>query len=183
LKIRVRHARILLRYLESVNFVFDNLWKSDQSVPDRLISPIITYEAWGRTATVGENPWKSVKVRINYPQRTLSSSPDFWDTRLSPIDWPCPKMVQFKFLAAKPNGVIPSGPSKDWKLAKHSILYLQRIHSVRYCVSQQIIADEIIFLKIWSIPFIQNNTFVFRTVVYMCRDLIMDFWSTQTFGR
>jgi hypothetical protein len=43
--------------------------------------------------------------------------------RLSPIDWPYLNMVRCKFLAPKPHGVIPSVPSKDPKLAKHSILY------------------------------------------------------------
>jgi hypothetical protein len=32
-------------------------------------------------------------------------------------------MVRCKFLAAKPYGAMPSGPSKDRKLAKHSVLY------------------------------------------------------------
>jgi hypothetical protein len=32
-------------------------------------------------------------------------------------------MVGCKFLAAEPHGIIPSGPSKDQKLAKHAVLY------------------------------------------------------------
>jgi hypothetical protein len=43
--------------------------------------------------------------------------------RLSPIDWPCPKMVGCIFLTAESYGVIPFGPSKDQKMAKHSVLY------------------------------------------------------------
>jgi hypothetical protein len=43
--------------------------------------------------------------------------------RLSPIDWPCPKMVQCKFLSAETNGVIPFGRSKDRRLAKKSPFY------------------------------------------------------------
>jgi hypothetical protein len=43
--------------------------------------------------------------------------------RLSPIDWPYQKMVLCKFSAAETHGVIPSGPSKDQKLAKNSVLY------------------------------------------------------------
>jgi hypothetical protein len=58
-----------------------------------------------------------------FSQGNLANSPDFLDPRLLPIDWPCPKMVGCKFLAAEPHGVIPSGPSKDKKLAKNSVFY------------------------------------------------------------
>jgi hypothetical protein len=50
-------------------------------------------------------------------------SPDFSDMKLSPNDWPCSKIVQYKFLAAKPYGVILSGLSKDRKLNKYSVTY------------------------------------------------------------
>jgi hypothetical protein len=62
-------------------------------------------------------------VKTCLSQGILANSPDFSDMRLSPIDWPCSKMVRYKFLGAKPYGVIHFGPSKDRKLAKNSVLY------------------------------------------------------------